>query len=919
MYRRLRILLIGGYALIAALLAGAGGWFTLAEREPELGEARQSAASLARALDEHVSRSIGEADLLLHDLAGWIDEHGGLARIAPATLHVRFKQQAERSPAVRAIFLYGADLKEIANSGEPIAPRRDGSEREYVAVHRDRELHDVFVGRTAPSPVLAGRPLIPVTLRLEGRDGSFAGVIGAAVNPLYFDAFYQSLGLASDAELILLRTDGSVLYRFPSDRFKFEETLAGTALFSEGLARRNAGTIEMRFPDENVLRIVSYRGRDDLPLAFAVSREKDAVLAAWRAGIETRAVLFLSALAVGGVLVWALLTKARSQTAADAALRASEARFSKFFQTVPLAATITRFDDGRFLAVNDAWVRTFGHARSSVVGMRSTDLGVFESDKREELLRSLETDHGLVDIDTRMRRRSGELVDVRVHAVAIDLEGERCVLALLENVTERKRSEERFAKFFRSSPAAHVISRLADGRLVEVNAAWSRTFGYAREEVIGRTSLELGVWADPPRRDEFVRTLRQAGRVERYPVKGRNKDGEPLELLLSGEVIDLDGQPHLLMSIADVTAETRAREALVRNEERFTRFFRESPAAHVISNAEDGRFREVNAAWTRMLGYTSEEALGRTGLELGIWIDPTRRTALRTATLEHGRADRFRTKLRRKDGTVFDAQISAELIELGGERFLLSSVHDMTAETAMRESLEEHVRTRTAELQAANEELEAFSYSVSHDMRAPIRAIAGFAEILRAEHGTQLEGAGRHLLERIARAADHMGELIDALLALARLMRQPLAPRRIDVSALARRVLDDLAERSPERKVETVIEPDLTAQADPVLMRSLLENLLGNAWKYTARAPGARIEFGRRDGAFYVRDNGTGFDMRYVERLFKPFERLHKQTDFPGTGIGLATVERILRRHGGRVWAESAPGAGATFLFTLSE
>jgi hypothetical protein len=240
----------------------------------------------------------------------------------------------------------------------------------------------------------------------------------------------------------------------------------------------------------------------------------------------------------------------------------------------------------------------------------------------------------------------------------------------------------------------------------------------------------------------------------------------------------------------------------------------------------------------------------------------------------------------------------------------------------LNETLEEQVRSRTAELEAANAELEAFSYSVSHDLRAPLRAIAGFSEILHTEHAATLPPDALALLERTETAAKRMGQLIENLLGLARVSRQHMHKAQVDLSALAAEIAAELAEASPARKVEVRIAPGLSARADPELIRVALQNLLANAWKYTAKSAQARVEFGAEvsgdERVFYVRDNGTGFDMQYAEQLFRPFQRLHSDQEYEGTGIGLATVDRIIRRHGGRVWAEAAPDRGATFRFTLS-
>jgi len=227
------------------------------------------------------------------------------------------------------------------------------------------------------------------------------------------------------------------------------------------------------------------------------------------------------------------------------------------------------------------------------------------------------------------------------------------------------------------------------------------------------------------------------------------------------------------------------------------------------------------------------------------------------------------------------------------------------------------LRERTAELEAANRELESFSYTVSHDLRAPLRTIAGFTQAALDDCGPQLGATGRDHLLRVRAGCRQMDQLIDDLLRLARVARAEMHRRQVDLTALARSVGADLQKADPDRRVEFVAAEGLTAWADEALLRTALQNLLENAWKFTSQQPQARIEVGRAGGAFFVRDNGAGFDMQYAHKLFTAFQRLHSLKDFPGTGIGLATVARVIRRHGGQVWAEGVAGAGATFHFTL--
>jgi PAS domain S-box-containing protein len=240
----------------------------------------------------------------------------------------------------------------------------------------------------------------------------------------------------------------------------------------------------------------------------------------------------------------------------------------------------------------------------------------------------------------------------------------------------------------------------------------------------------------------------------------------------------------------------------------------------------------------------------------------------------------------------------------------------------LNEELEHRVRARTAALEMANRELEAFSYSVSHDLRAPLRSIEGFAAILQETHGDKLDAEGVRCLERIRAGTMRMSELIEALIMLARIARFDLSPQPVDLSVVARECIEDLRRNAPQREVDVAIEPGLIARADRYLVHSLLENLLGNAWKFTSRTANARIELSkvRQSGGMVelvVRDNGVGFEATQAERLFTPFQRLHRESEFPGTGIGLATAKRIVERHGGSMRAEAAPGRGASFYFSL--
>jgi len=285
-----------------------------------------------------------------------------------------------------------------------------------------------------------------------------------------------------------------------------------------------------------------------------------------------------------------------------------------------------------------------------------------------------------------------------------------------------------------------------------------------------------------------------------------------------------------------------------------------------------------------------------------------------------------------------DYSIRAEAVSDDELGLLAESFNDMLAEIEKRDGalrssegrlrqlnaeLEQRVAARTAELESTNRELEAFSYSVSHDLRAPLRAIDGFSKALLEDCADGLGEVGSEHLDRVRKAARQMGLLIDDLLSLARLSRTEMRRERVDLGLLAKEIVTSLSQAQPERKVEFVVTGDTTTEGDPPLLRVVLDNLIRNAWKFTSKHPTARIELGRTGGngnrTYFVADDGAGFDMAHASLLFAPFQRLHRQSDFEGTGVGLATVQRIIQRHGGRLWAESAVESGAKFYFTMWE
>lgn len=373
-----------------------------------------------------------------------------------------------------------------------------------------------------------------------------------------------------------------------------------------------------------------------------------------------------------------------------------------------------------------------------------------------------------------------------------------------------------------------------------------------------------------------------------------------------------------------------SQDRLVESEERYRQLVESAPDAIVIHC--EGRYVFANPAALRLYGAdTAAQLLGR---EITDFVHPDSRQVvaerIKLLYQEHSPVPLCEQQVIRLDGTVVDVEVVGIPYTHQGKPAVQAVLREITerkqAELRIRQlnaELEERVRERTALLEAANRELESFSYSVSHDLRAPLRHINGFGLALMEECGDVLPDDGKMYLERIRSAARRMGQLIDDLLDLSRVSREIMRRERVNLSRIGRELAREHQESWPERRVSFEIEDGITAEGDPTLLRVALANLVDNAWKYTAKNEEAHIRVGATDiggtRAIFVSDNGAGFDMRYVDKLFRPFQRLHRAEDFEGTGIGLATVLRIVQRHGGRVWAEGEVGKGATVYFTLGQ
>ncbi len=456
-----------------------------------------------------------------------------------------------------------------------------------------------------------------------------------------------------------------------------------------------------------------------------------------------------------------------------------------------------------------------------------------------------------------------------------------------------RESEERFRALVEDVKDYAIFGLDVAGRVASWNAGAERLKGYRADEIVGQPFSRFytpeDVAAGKPERE--LRSAAADGRLEDEGWRVRRDGSRFWANVVMTALRDRDGA---LIGFAKITRD-------------------------VTDSA--GNVTYFNPAAERIFGYAGAEVVGRaiTTLMPERFHEAHRAGMRRYLTTGEARVVGTTVELaaRRKDGSEFPIELSLAASHEGAAPEFTAVIRDITE----RRRRDEELRLYAAQLETANAELDAFAYSVSHDLRAPLRSIDGFGQALLEDYGSHLDAAARGHLDRVRAASQRMAGLIDDLLGLSRVTRAELRRERVDLSALAQSVAAELQEADPKREVEFAIAPGLVVEADPHLLRLVLENLLGNARKYTAKRPHARIEFGatERDGrlAYYVRDNGAGFDMAYAGKLFGAFQRLHSAAEFEGTGIGLATVQRIIHRHGGRVWAEGVVGEGATFSFTL--
>ncbi|HYL08395.1 MAG TPA: PAS domain S-box protein, partial [Candidatus Udaeobacter sp.] len=608
----------------------------------------------------------------------------------------------------------------------------------------------------------------------------------------------------------------------------------------------------------------------------------------------------------------------RRSNAEDAHKRTSE--YARSLLEASLDPLVTISAEGKITDVNEAAAKVTGVQRATLVGTDFSDYFT-EPDKARAGYRRVFAQGSVVDYPLTVCARDGHLTPVLYNASLYrDTEGKVAgVFAAARDVTAQRQASQ-YARSLLEASLDPLVTISAEGKITDVNEAAAKVTGVQRATLVGTDFSDY--FTEPDKARAGYRRVFAEGSVVDYPLTIRARDGHLTHVLYNASVYrDIDGKVAGVFAAArDVTAQRRASQ--------YARSLLEASLDPLVTINAEGRITDVNEATIKVTGCDRTSLIGTNFSQY--FTEPDKAQAGYQRVFAEGAVVDYPLTIRHRDGRLTPVLYNASLFRDtdGKVAGVFAAARDVTAqrraEAAIRElnrTLEQRVTERTAELEASNKELEAFTYSVSHDLRAPLRAMAGFANLLNQKQAPTLTDEGQQYLRRIDANATKMGALIDELLKFSRLGRSAMQIGRVDMTAAATAAFSELRDQAEAGGVEVTVSPLPAAQGDAALMHQVFANLIGNAIKFSRGRPGAKVEISshvdKGETVYDVRDNGVGFDMRYADKLFGVFQRLHSQAQYEGTGVGLALVQRIIHRHGGRVWAEAALDKGAAFHFTL--
>jgi PAS domain S-box-containing protein len=640
------------------------------------------------------------------------------------------------------------------------------------------------------------------------------------------------------------------------------------------------------------------------------------------------------------IKVFGSLQDITDQKEAQESLRVSEEKLRAIFDVLPFG--ISLIDNVRTIAqMNSALERIIKLSYTDIEDGKHKLRKYLRSDGSEmpssELAssRAIEENRVIQDVETGIQTENGTVFWTSVSAAPLKVEGLSAVVITID-ITARKQAEEalklseaQYRNIFESAVIG-IYRTSPDGKILMANPTLVKMLGFSSFDELAKRNLKEQGFETNSLRDDFRKHVEESGSLTGYESVWKKADGtivivnENVRAFYNsdGEVIYYEG------TVEDITERKRVEKALRESEEIYRKALKTSPDSININRLEDGMYISINQGFTDIMEYSEADVLGKTSLEINIWNNAAERKQLVNGLNSKGFVQNLEAKFRSKNGRLIDGLMSAAIIEIEGIPHIISITRDITdrkkAESEIRqlnETLEERVEERTAQLREANRELESFSYSVSHDLRSPLRHINGFAEILTIQFSDQLPEEARTYLNKIIGAAKKMGVLIDDLLSFSRTGRAELKISKFNMNQIIEDASAQIDSSVKSRKIEWEISPLPEIHGDYNLLLLVWINLLDNALKYTLTREVAVIQIGfnseKSEIVFFIKDNGVGFDMKYADKLFGVFQRLHTSSQFDGTGIGLANVKRIISRHGGRVWAEAEPDKGATFYFSI--